>query len=329
MKNYLLLTRPINLLFIILMMILFRYAFILPKFYFIYNFVPALNQFECVLLIITTVLTAASGYIINDIYDSDIDNINKPTKTIIENVIKVDDAYSFYKLICFIAILFTIALTILSKNIKLAMVPVITLVTLNFYAQYFKKKFLIGNLIIATFSSLVLLLPAIYESTIPSQNAIILQIQSGIFCAAICYATFAFLTTFLREIVKDMQDIEGDKMYGCKNIPIQLGFRYTKIINSIIILLIALFVFSFTIFFKKMEMNYTIKYIHIFLLAPLVILLILNWWAKQKQHFGILSNAIKIYMLIGVCTMSYFIYISGSGSHIFIQYFKFITSLIH
>jgi 4-hydroxybenzoate polyprenyltransferase len=328
MKEYIKLIRPTNILFIILIMLLYRFAFILPTFYDIYNFEPALNNLEYIILILITTITAASGYIINDIYDSDIDLINKPQKVIIDKSIAVDDAYNFYKILCLISTLLTITLAILTNNYKLATLPIIILVALNFYAQFFKKQFIIGNLIIAVFAALVILLPALYESSTLTDDITINQIKSGIFAAGLCYATFAFLSTWLREIVKDMQDIEGDKAFACQTIPIKLGIFKTKIINSIIIQLIATFIVSFTLFFPTIDVLYLNIYIYTLLLFPLIFILIINWWSKSKKQFQVFGNLIKIYMLIGVCTMIYFIYASGTGSYIFMQYFSFIKKII-
>lgn len=329
MKEYIKIIRPINLLFILLILILFRYAFVVPKFYEVYDFIPALNTFEYILLILITLLTAASGYVINDIYDSDIDTINKPNKVIIEKTISVDNAYNFYKLLCLVATILTITLAVLSKNLKLATLPIIILVALNFYAQYFKKQFFIGNFIIAIFAAFVLLLPALYESSTFNDDQIITQIQSGIFAAGLCYAIFAFLTTLLREIVKDMQDIEGDLQYGCKSVPIKLGIIKTKIINTFIILITIIYCISFALYFQNIKINYVVKFVYILLISPLVILLIINWWAKSKKQYAIYSNAIKIYMLIGICTMFYFIYTSGTGSYIFVQYLSFLNNILN
>ena len=326
--NYIKLVRPINLLFIIFIMILFRYAFVLPSFYKVYDFSSELSTFQFILLLLVTVFTAASGYVINDIYDSDIDLVNKPNKVIIDKTIGVDDAYNFYKILALITILLSVALTISTKNYGLATIPILILVALNFYAQIFKKMFLIGNLIIALFSAMVILLPALYESkTSLDTPKIVIDIKSGILTAAICYALFAFFTTFIREIVKDMQDIEGDKQYGCKTVPIILGISKSKILISVISILLLLYIFSFVQFFPSLNIKYIHIYIDIILILPLLFMIALLWWGKTYNHYRLISGALKMYMVIGVCTMFYFVYVSGAASYLFVQYANFIKKI--
>ena len=326
--NYIKLVRPINLLFIIFIMILFRYAFVLPSFYKVYDFSSELSTFQFILLLLVTVFTAASGYVINDIYDSDIDLVNKPQKVIIDKTIGVDDAYNFYKILALITILLSVTLTISTKNYGLATIPILILVALNFYAQIFKKLFLIGNLIIALFSAMVILLPALYESkTNLDTPKIVIDIKSGILTAAICYALFAFFTTFIREIVKDMQDIEGDKQYGCKTVPIILGSTKSKILISVIAIFLLLFIFSFAQFFPSLNIQYIHLYIDIILILPFIFIIALLWWGKTNNHYRLVSGALKTYMLIGVCTMFYFVYVSGAASYLFVQYANFIKKI--
>ncbi|HMZ93720.1 MAG TPA: geranylgeranylglycerol-phosphate geranylgeranyltransferase [Chitinophagales bacterium] len=326
--NYIKLIRPINILFIIFIMILFRYAFVLPNFYKVYDFSSELSTFQFILLLLVTVFTAASGYVINDIYDSDIDLVNKPQKVIIDKTIGVDDAYNFYKILALITILLSVTLTISTKNYGLATIPILILVALNFYAQIFKKLFLIGNLIIALFSAMVILLPALYESkTNLDTPKIVIDIKSGILTAAICYALFAFFTTFIREIVKDMQDIEGDKQYGCKTVPIVLGSTKSKILISVIAIFLLLFIFSFAQFFPSLNIQYIHLYIDIILILPFIFIIALLWWGKTNNHYRLVSGALKTYMLIGVCTMFYFVYVSGAASYLFVQYANFIKKI--
>ena len=326
--HYIKLTRPVNLIFIIFIMILFRYTFVLPGFYKVYDFSSELSTFQFIILVLVTIFTAASGYVINDIYDSDIDLINKPDKVIIEKTIDVNDAYNFYKILSLIAVLLSITLTFSTKNYGLATVPILILVALNFYAQIFKKMFLAGNLIISLFAAMVILLPALYESkTTLDTSKVVLDIKSGILTAAICYAVFAFATTFLREIIKDMQDIKGDKQYNCRTIPIVLGLTKTKILLTVISLFLLAYEFSFAIFFPSLNIKHVHLYIDIILLLPLLLIITLIWWSKTKDQFRLASGVLKIYMLIGVCTMFYFIYVSGAASYLFMQYANFIKKI--
>jgi 4-hydroxybenzoate polyprenyltransferase len=185
--------------------------------------------------------------------------------------------------------------------------------------------FLAGNFIVALLASVAILLPALYESkTAADTPTVIIDIKSGILTAAMCYALFAFIATFLREIVKDMQDIQGDSQDGCKTIPIVFGITKTKILLTIVVLLLLIYEFSFAKFFPSLQIKYVHFYIYFLLMLPLLLILFMLWWSKEKKHFGILSNALKLYMLMGVSTMFYFIYVSGAASYLFVQYLNYL-----
>lgn len=327
--NYIKLVRPINLLFIIYILILFRFAFILPSFYKLYDYTPELNTFQFIILVLITVLTAAGGYVINDIYDSDIDLVNRPNKVIIDKTISVDDAYNFYKILCLGVVVLSVVLTFSTKNYGLATIPILIVVVLNFYAQIFKRMFFVGNFIISLLAAVVILLPALYENKVVITNSkVVSDIKSGILIAAICYAVFAFATTFLREIVKDIQDEKGDKQYGCKTIPIVLGNLKTKIVITILVAFLLAYEFTFAQFFPSLNIKLVHLYIDFILIVPLLLILVLIWLSKREAHYAFISNLLKVYMLIGVSTMFYFVYVSGSASYLFIQYINYLKKII-
>lgn len=324
--NYIKLIRPINLLMIILTMYLFRLCFITATPYKVFFVEPVLSNIEFFLLTVATVFIAAGGYVINDIFDSDIDLINKKDKTIIGNEISEDEAYNFYKVLCLVGIICTIVLAFLTKNFRLSLFPVLIMVILNFYAHTFKKQLIVGNFIVSLCTAFVILLIALFESggesMVNTNEAII---RGGIFAAAIVYGSFAFFTTFLREIIKDMEDIIGDEQYDCKTIPIVFGIKKTKIISIFIGILLLLFLGSIAFFLPQLKMKTAALVLVFAIMVPLVSLCIFIGIAKSKKQFHMLSNATKMIMLLGVLTMLYFM--NGMGPYVFVQYVNFLKKL--
>ncbi len=227
--GYIKLIRPLNLLIIIATMYLFRLCLVTASPYKLFYVSAVLSNAEFLLLVLATVFIAAGGYVINDIFDVDIDSVNKPQKVIISNQVSETDAYNFYKILCVLGVVCTLILTFMTKNFRLATLPVIVMVILNFYAHTFKKQLIVGNFMIALCTSFTILLIALFESSYKGElSANESYIRSGVAIAAVMYGAFAFLTTFLRELIKDIEDMKGDEQYDAKTIPIVFGIKGCK-----------------------------------------------------------------------------------------------------
>ena len=163
--NYLKLIRPVNLLIIIATMYLFRTCIVAASPYRTFYISHVMTDIQFLLLVLATLFIAAGGYVINDIFDVDIDTINRPEKVLIGNSIAETQAYTFYKILCGLGIICTIILAFLTKNFRLSTLPIIIMVILNFYAHTFKKQLIAGNLMIALCTSFTILLIALFEST--------------------------------------------------------------------------------------------------------------------------------------------------------------------
>ncbi len=324
---YLKLIRPLNLLMIFLTMTLFRYAIVDNPFYGLFDVKPNLDAVEFVLLVLTTVLVAAGGYVINDIFDSDIDRVNRPGKVLIENEIDTLKAYNFYKLLAILSVLTTIALAWMTQNVRLSTVPILILVALNFYAQYFKKQLLVGNLVVALCSAFVVFLPGLYESEKSKMPSLARnEIESGIFLAASFYAVFAFLTSFLREVIKDMEDVKGDDQYGCRTVPIVWGLKGARIVCLIPSLIILLIWTSVAAFFPAMYMQKVGGVVVILYVIPMLIFIFLLFRAANESHFRQLSKFIKGYMLLGILSMIYLYFITGPYL-LFVHYANYLKKI--
>lgn len=256
------------------------------------------------ILILSTIFIAASGYIINDIYDIKADVINKPEKAFVGNKISLKKANNLYFFLNFIGLLIGLYLSYYIGNISFFIFFILVSFLLYRYAISLKKRFLIGNIVVSFLIFLSIIAIAIFD-LLPATNNYNQDSQSIVFLLLLKIASFAFMLTLLREIIKDIEDIEGDKIINANTIPIVLGIEKTKIILLIIsiILLLGLIYFSFTYF----ETNkYIFYYLLILVELPLLYFMIKIIITKTKDNFHKLSNLLKIIMLIGILTILLF-----------------------
>jgi 4-hydroxybenzoate polyprenyltransferase len=128
------------------------------------------------------------------------------------------------------------------------------------------------------------------------------------------YASFAFIISLIREVIKDMEDIEGDAQAGCKTMPIVWGFNASKVFAAtwIIVLIAALVVVQFYVL--QFRWWWTVVYTFLFIIGPLVRLLLRLRTAITNVDFHQLSSLVKMIMLTGILSMVFFkLYTSWIG----------------
>ncbi|MBS1934012.1 MAG: geranylgeranylglycerol-phosphate geranylgeranyltransferase [Bacteroidetes bacterium] len=298
-----------NLFFIALTQVLFYYFILLPSFKFsgaISQNVLRLDIFF--LLSFSSVLIAAAGYIINDYFDLNIDRVNKPDKLIIERHIKRRWAIIWHWMLSGIgvAIGFYVSWEIRNPLIVLSHVVCVTL--LWFYSTTFKKKLLIGNVIISLLTAWVILILYVCEFRFGIfTDAQYQHIMSRIFKFAILYAGFAFIISLIREVVKDIEDREGDERYHCKTMPVVWGVNVSKVFAAtwLIVLILSLVIIEFYIL--QFKWWWTIIYCALFIILPLILILRDLYKAMTAAHYHRLSQLIKMAMLTGILSMLFFL----------------------
>ena len=294
--NHLHLIRYQNLIFIGLAQIFIKYGLFHP-----FKVDVALNSFEFALLVIATVCIAAGGNIINDIYDVEIDKINKPNKVIIGKSISERIAIRLYIILNVIGVGIGFYLSNIIGKPSFAALFIVFSALLYIYASYLKGILLVGNLIISALVAMSLIIVGLFDllPAITPQNQ---ATQSAIFRIILDYALFAFILNFIREIVKDLQDINGDKKGGINTMPIVIGRKRTVVVISILGLLL-----TFGIIFYMYENLYNqqilMLYFLIGIVAPLLYFCIRAWSAKKIKDYAYLSTLLKIVMFTGICSM--------------------------
>ena len=303
--------RPINLFIIVLTHYVIAYSFL-------QKFIAYSNRFhfDFFLLTFATISISAFGYLHNDFCDIDIDKINKP-----EKVIDIENTKIGIYISLTISALISIYLCFTFRNYSVIVFNTLVVLLLFYYNKYGKKQFLIGNLIVSLLCALVPAILYFYfredfvflkneDGNKYFHNEYFSSHDMGFFTNGFIrlYITIAFLSTLIREIVKDMEDIEGDKMAGSKTIPILIGINWTKIL--LIIPYFSLLLFSslliILIDFKNNQLgkvnaifgSYSLGSI---ITIPIIILGYFLIKAKQKSDFSRISVICKILMFIGLC----------------------------
>jgi 4-hydroxybenzoate polyprenyltransferase len=262
-----------------------------------------LTELQFFFLSLSTVMIAAAGYIINDYFDVRIDKVNKPERMVIDKGIKRRVAIGAHTVISVLAILIGFWISHIAGNWKLVFLHIFCALGLWFYSTTFKRKFFIGNLVIAVFTAFVPLIVGIYE-LVPYHTSNFSEYQTtvqSIWTPVFAISFFAFITTLLREIIKDIEDMEGDKEYGCKTMPIVIGVNSTKwfIIALCSGTIICLLYIQFLMLMKVQKVP--IIYILAALQIPLLFLIWRIYTARTKKEYYIAGNTAKFIMLLGIC----------------------------
>ena len=177
------------------------------------------------------------------------------------------------------------------------------------YAMQLKKRPIVGNIAVALLSAIALLMPIFFEPIVfyNSQPEFDVVVQI-ILLATLIFAAFAFLTQWIRELLKDLQDIEGDKATRCNTLPIWLSVNAAKILIAILIFITISCIGWFQFHFYRQRMFYSLFntwniYVSILLQLPLLFVLLSLWKAEKPQQYKVLSITMKVVMLAGIVSM--------------------------
>lgn len=265
-----------------------------------------LSTMSFILLVLATALIAAGGYIINDIYDVVADKINRPNKRIIDALIDAKKARLLFYLVTFTGIgLGFISSAMMAKPLY-ALYFFGTAIGLYVYSRFLKTIPLVGNILISVIVALSILIVGVFE-LLPSINAYNNASQMVVFNIIRDIAIFAFMINFLREIVKDIEDIQGDHIARYKTIPIILGVKRTAqtttVMGLIIVTIIALYTFTYLYNDK-----WAVAIVFFGIIAPLGYVCAQLWEASNKKQFKRLSLFLKIIMFNGICAIPLIFY---------------------
>lgn len=256
----------------------------------------AINDYELLLsdrhfgyLVLSTVLIAAGGYSINDYFDVKVDRINKIKKVIVDRFVKRRVAMMLHLVLTGLGFVTAAYLSWVIGLWQLTALYVFGIFTLWYYSTTLQHQFLAGNLAIALMAGFVPLIVGLFE--IPLQNAahpeMLEKLGYSIFNVPafwiLGYSLALFLLTLGREITKDVIDFRGDRIFGSKTIPIQIGVKATK---SVLITVYAIFGGALTWAYMQylhvhMGMTTVFAVITLILIAQIALI----FKARTKKHF--------------------------------------------
>lgn len=297
--SFLKLIRFQNLLIIALGMYMMRWMVVEPLMI-LSQTAPKLTSLDFFMLVISTVLIAAGGYIINDIEDERIDLINKQDKVIINKNINADTAHTIYLLLTFIGICIGFYLTFKREIIYVAYINCAVAGFLYFYSTTYKKMFLLGNIIISALTALTIAI--VYLTEPEASNIEPLKILTT------GYTVFAFVISLIREIIKDMEDINGDRIVGCRTLPIVAGINTGKVLVILIIALMLSFLVYMQVSSRQWESLISFTYVICFVQIPLILLGIMVVQSNNSKLFHRCSTVTKFIMVAGILSMPLFFY---------------------
>lgn len=240
------------------------------------------------LLIFLVSVVMASGYWVNDLYDYRIDVINKPHRTYIPAHISTKKVWTGW----FTAwILVIVAGLLYPPRIQLILQG--TWILLFLYARYFKRMPVIGNLVVATLGSALVLTSAAW----------LYRLNFGVLCLAV----FSFEATLLREITKDVEDLEGDMRYQLKTLPIMIGIRSTKNVLAwaygIFLISCLIPIFADYYILHKINMTFIVLMLAL-VMFPAIRLIFILGKSEKTSDFGRMSTLLKWIMVGGMIAVA-------------------------
>ena len=296
MTNILNLIRWKNLLLIALVQVLVKYALFES-----YNIQLTLNTLQFTLLVLATILIAAAGNIINDIYDIETDLVNKPEKVIINKTLSEKTALNLFIALNLLGVGLGFYLSNVIERSGFAVIFVLISALLYIYASYLKQTFLLGNILVSALVGLSILIVPVFD-LIPSLTSFNRELYLDIFKIAFTYAIFAFMINLLREIIKDIEDVNGDYKAQMKTLPILIGRDRTTMVVFALSFIPLLAVVNYIV--SQLYNNMlAVIYFLIFVVGPMLYFTIKVFSGEQKKDYQYLSNVLKVIMLFGVLSL--------------------------
>ncbi|MFW5890182.1 MAG: geranylgeranylglycerol-phosphate geranylgeranyltransferase [Marinilabiliaceae bacterium] len=293
-----------NLIIIVLLQSLLRYGLLLPILHH-HGVSPELSHINFGLLVLATVLLAASGYVINDYFDVRIDRINRPENVIIGKKLSRRTALLLHVVLTITGVFIGLFLAYITRKENYALMFIVVPVLLWYYSTTLKKQMLLGNLTIAMLTALV---PFVVVSM---EFATLARVQgSEILDSRACsiawfwttgFAFFAFISTLSRELIKDMEDMEGDREAGCHTLPIEMGLDYSRTISIILTLASVAAIWIILVLVPQLHTSYLAwGYFFLFLTIPYLVMGYKVLKAQSREDFHTASSISKFIMLMGI-----------------------------
>ena len=268
---------------------------------------PSLDGWPFIFLVVASVLIAAAGYIINDYFDINIDQVNKPKGNVVDSEIPRRWAMALHFVLSGIGLVFSAYVTWRTGLWYIIIGNFFCVLLLFGYSVSLKRQLLIGNIIISLLTAWVILILCLAEINIralpdPVQN----EAFAKIIRIGILYAAFAFISSLIREAIKDIEDMQGDQRYGCRTMPIAWGVNATKVYVAVWLIVILALLAILQVYVFRFGWWAAMAYSIIFIIAPFILIFLRLFKAQIQKDYRRLSNWTKLVMLTGLLSMIFF-----------------------
>lgn len=299
--KYLKLIRYQNLLMLAFMQLVFRYLFLAQSYVDL-----ALTDFNYILLVIATVCIAAGGYVINNIMDQDTDEIAKPQNRVVGVSISETVAYNWYIGLTIVGVGIGFYLSNVIYKPTFASMFILVATLLYIYATSFKQIPVLGNVVVALMLSTSIIIIGLFD-ILPAIDVDNRFRMREAFDILMHYAIFAFIINLIREIVKDMEDMDGDYQSGINTLPIAIGVQKTKIIVGVLTV-ISIGILAYYVNSNLFELDYVVYYAMILIVGPLIYFGVKLLNAATKKEYHHLSLVLKIILFFGILSVAVIVY---------------------
>jgi 4-hydroxybenzoate polyprenyltransferase len=251
-------------------------------------------------LSLSIILLAAGGNIINDLQDIEVDAYNRPGKNPIPRDLGVQNAWSLYFILTLSGLLIGMVSLIFLKAFHLWTLHIFIAGSLWFYSQQMQRQPLIGNFVVALLCGLIPILILLYEQSFSPISALAMY-------GLMFYALQAFLLTFMRELVKDLEDMDGDSRHGYRTFPVAMGISWTKgIVMLLGLMVIGLEIKALTELSVMLPRMRLLTIFSLLFFVPLLIVFISLFRAQDKESFRRNATYLKWTMLAGLGSSLFF-----------------------
>lgn len=303
--GFLRLVRWPNLVFFALTQILFVYCIIHPIMS-AAGAEPNIRGVYFFLLVLSYILIYAEGYVINDYFDLNIDRINKPDKVVVEKIISRRWVIFWHVFLSVVGIIIGFYIDWMTGVKFLGLLNTVVVVLLFIYSISLKKKLLVGNVMVSALTAWAIMVITFCET-----SNLLRPVATGSYIEKITrvsflYTGFAFVISLIREVVKDMEDIDGDRRYGCNTMPIAWGVTSTKVFVSVwlVVLIGMLLVVQFYVLI--LSWWWSAVYSLVLIIIPLFYIFKLLLAANTSRDYHKVSSLIKMVMFAGLLSMIFF-----------------------
>ncbi len=261
------------------------------------------SSLDFALLVFATVCLTAAGYVINDYFDTKTDILNHPSSVIVGKIVPRRTAMIIHLVLDITGVIIGFYLASRIGRPWIGTLFLLVAGLLWFYSTTYKRQLLLGNILVAILTAMVPFMVVLFE--VPMLNRVYGQLMSAyqasfglIIIWVSGFSLFAFLTTMTREIIKDMEDFEGDRAYGRNTLPVVIGIRWSR---AVVVILTCLTITAISlVYVYYLRDTITLIYGVALLLLPLLVIIYLMINADGPAHFHRASLLMKGIMLAGV-----------------------------